>query len=166
MKFIATLDGRPQSVEVTGERGQYRLTIGDQIWEVDAKLTAPGRYSLLIGGLSYVADVTEREGARVVGVGGETYVIEVDEATRHLRELNKLYLSTIQTLAMAIDAKDQVTHGHIRRVQHYAVELARALGVSDERTLKGIEAAALLHDTGKLAIPEHILNKPGKLTEA
>jgi putative nucleotidyltransferase with HDIG domain len=54
----------------------------------------------------------------------------------------------------------------VRRVQAYALGLARALGVEDSATLKGIEAAALLHDTGKLAVPEHILNKPGKLSEA
>ena len=83
---------------------------------------------------------------------------------RHVGELNKLYLSTIETFAMWIDAKDQVTHGHIRRVQNQAVELARDLGVSDARRLKAVEAAALLHDMGKLAVPEHILNKPGKLT--
>jgi putative nucleotidyltransferase with HDIG domain len=67
---------------------------------------------------------------------------------------------------MAIDAKDDVTHSHVRRVQAYAVGLARALSVTDEPTLRAIEAAALLHDTGKLAVPEHILNKPGKLTAA
>ena len=67
---------------------------------------------------------------------------------------------------MAIDAKDQVTHGHIRRVQRYAVGLAHELGVRDEALLKAIEAAALLHDMGKLAVPEYILNKPGRLTEA
>jgi putative nucleotidyltransferase with HDIG domain len=83
---------------------------------------------------------------------------------QHLLEVNRLYLSTIETLAMAIDAKDQVTHGHIRRVQRYAVSLARVLGVSDETQIRAIEAAALLHDMGKLAIPEFILNKPGKLT--
>jgi len=74
-----------------------------------------------------------------------------------------MYLSTIETLAMAVDAKDQITHGHIRRVQVFAVELAKRLGVKDSQQLKAIEAAALLHDMGKLAIPEHILNKPGKL---
>lgn len=89
-----------------------------------------------------------------------------EDSYNHLSELNKLYLSTIETLAMAIDAKDQITHGHIRRVQIYAVGLAKRLGVSDERLLKAIEAAALLHDMGKLAVPEHILNKPGKLTAA
>lgn len=88
----------------------------------------------------------------------------LDDSNTHLSEVNRLYLSTIETLAMAIDAKDQVTHGHIRRVQRFAVGLAQALGVSDERQLRAIEAAALLHDMGKLAIPEFILNKPGKLT--
>ena len=75
-------------------------------------------------------------------------------------------MSTIETLAMAVDAKDQITHGHIRRVQVYTVELAKRLGVSDKHQLEAIAAAALLHDMGKLAIPEHILNKPGKLTSA
>ena len=91
------------------------------------------------------------------------YLGKVEESTGHLHKLNELYLATIRALALAIDAKDQVTHGHIRRVQVYAVGLAKALGVTDEPTLKGIEAGALLHDTGKIAVPEHILNKPGKL---
>ena len=90
----------------------------------------------------------------------------VEDAKGHLDKLNTLYLSTVETLATAIDAKDEVTHGHIRRVQLGAMGLARELGVKDEETLKAIEAAALLHDTGKIAIPEHILNKPGKLTPA
>jgi HD-GYP domain-containing protein (c-di-GMP phosphodiesterase class II) len=90
----------------------------------------------------------------------------VEDANKHLAQVNALYLSTIETLAMAVDAKDQVTHGHIRRVQAYAVGLARALAVSDPGLIKAIEASALLHDMGKLAIPEHILNKPGKLTDA
>src|SRR6185295_318478 len=90
----------------------------------------------------------------------------VEDSNKHLSDLNRLHLSTIETLAMAIDAKDQVTHGHIRRVQAYAVGLARQMGVSDEKLIKAIEAAALLHDMGKLAVPEHILTKPGKLTAA
>ena len=88
----------------------------------------------------------------------------LEDARRHLADVDRLYLSTVETLAMAIDAKDDVTHSHVRRVQAYAVGMARALGFTDESTLKAIEAAALLHDTGKLAVPEHILNKPGKLT--
>jgi putative nucleotidyltransferase with HDIG domain len=90
----------------------------------------------------------------------------VQDAQRHVEQVNELYMSTIEALAMAVDAKDQITHGHIRRVQVFAVELAKRLGVGDERQLKGIATAALLHDMGKLAIPEHILNKPGKLSAA
>ncbi|HVX90062.1 MAG TPA: HD domain-containing phosphohydrolase [Candidatus Paceibacterota bacterium] len=79
-------------------------------------------------------------------------------------ELNRVFLSTVEALALAIDAKDQVTHGHIRRVQRYTMALAEALGIKDEKQLDAIRAAALLHDTGKLAVPEYILNKPGPLT--
>lgn len=95
-----------------------------------------------------------------------TSMARVDEAQRHVDQIQEFYMSAIETLAMAVDAKDQITHGHIRRVQVYAVELAKTLGVSEERQIKAIEAAALLHDMGKLGIPEHILNKPGRLTTA
>jgi len=93
-----------------------------------------------------------------------TSLDRVRDAQNHVEQLNELYMSTIETLAMAVDAKDQITHGHIRRVQVFAVELAKRLGVTNEHQLHAIQAAALLHDMGKLAIPEHILNKPGKLT--
>ncbi len=88
----------------------------------------------------------------------------IEDANRAPLQVNKMYLSTIETLAMAIDAKDQITHGHIRRVQRLAVGLAKTMGVNDDLQLRAIEAAALLHDMGKLAIPEFILNKPGRLT--
>jgi putative nucleotidyltransferase with HDIG domain len=88
----------------------------------------------------------------------------VADANHHIAELNQLYLATVHTLAAAIDAKDQVTHGHINRVQNYAKQLAVAVGVRNEVQLKAIQAAAVLHDTGKIAIPEAILNKPGPLT--
>lgn len=91
---------------------------------------------------------------------------QVDEMQERLDAIEKVHMSTIAAFAMAIDAKDQVTHGHIRRVQQYAMEVSRHLGVKDDKQLKAIEAAALLHDTGKLAIPEYILNKPGPLTPA
>jgi diguanylate cyclase (GGDEF)-like protein len=96
----------------------------------------------------------------------KTAMGRVDDANRYLSQLNRLYLSTIETLAMAIDAKDQITHGHVRRVQVHAVHLAEAMGVTEEAQIRAIEAAALLHDMGKLAVPEYILNKPGPLTPA
>jgi putative nucleotidyltransferase with HDIG domain len=96
----------------------------------------------------------------------KTAMGRAEDTNKHLTELNRLYMSTIETLAMAIDAKDQITHGHIRRVQHYAVELAKRVGVRDHAQISAIEAASLLHDMGKLAVPEYILNKPGALTPA
>jgi diguanylate cyclase (GGDEF)-like protein/putative nucleotidyltransferase with HDIG domain len=83
--------------------------------------------------------------------------------SRRANQIAELHLSTIEALARAIDAKDQTAHNHIRRVQVYAIGLARALGMS-EHDVRGVKTAALLHDIGKLAVPEHILAKPGPLT--
>jgi diguanylate cyclase (GGDEF)-like protein/putative nucleotidyltransferase with HDIG domain len=88
-----------------------------------------------------------------------------NEKMRHVQEMADLHMNTIESLAIAIDAKDQTTHGHVRRTQIYAMELGRMLGVSDSE-LDALRAGALLHDVGKLAVPEYILNKPGKLTAA
>jgi putative nucleotidyltransferase with HDIG domain len=85
------------------------------------------------------------------------------DSALHIAQLNVL-VSTVHTLSTAIDCRDDVTPRHVRRVQHGTLSLARELGVTDEDTLCGLEAAALLHDTGKIAVPEHILNKPGRLT--
>lgn len=90
----------------------------------------------------------------------------LEDAHRHVLEVNELYRATVETLAIAVDAKDQVTHGHIRRVQHHSVRLARVLGVTGELELKALDAASLLHDVGKLAVPDYILNKPGALNHA
>jgi putative nucleotidyltransferase with HDIG domain len=102
----------------------------------------------------------------IIHLAMRSWTGRLEDATKHVATVDRLYLSTIEALSTAIEAKDGVTSSHIHRVQHYAMGLARALGVTDEETLKAIQAAALLHDTGKLAVPERILNKPGKLTAA
>jgi putative nucleotidyltransferase with HDIG domain len=127
-----------------------------------------------ISSLLVVVYQAERAGWTFLAVVGPLLLIlymtfresmaRVADANNHIGELNQLYLATVQTLAAAIDAKDQVTHGHIKRVQNYARELAVAIGIKSEVQLKAIQAAAVLHDTGKIAIPESILNKPGPLT--
>jgi diguanylate cyclase (GGDEF)-like protein/putative nucleotidyltransferase with HDIG domain len=91
------------------------------------------------------------------------YLGRIDDEQRHVREMADLHLATIEALALAIDAKDQTSQSHIRRVQLYAAALARALGMG-ENEIQGVKTAALLHDIGKLAVPEHILSKPGPLT--
>ncbi len=100
----------------------------------------------------------------VTHLAARSWLGRVEDAQRHVHDVNRLYLSTISAFSTAIEAKDGVTSDHIHRVQAYALGLARALDITDPQTLRAIEAGALLHDTGKLAIPERILNKPGKLT--
>ncbi len=97
----------------------------------------------------------------------KVYMGRIEDEQRHVRqtsETSALHLATIEALAGAIDAKDQTTHMHIRRVQMYAARLAEAAGLADA-DIQGVKTAALLHDIGKLAVPEHILSKPGALTQ-
>jgi len=84
---------------------------------------------------------------------------------KHVEDMAIIHMNTIESLAIAIDAKDQTTHGHVRRTQIYASEMGGLFKVS-ESEMQALFAGALLHDIGKLAVPEYILNKPGKLTEA
>ena len=88
---------------------------------------------------------------------------QVETEKRHVEQVCALHLRTIEGLALAIDAKDHTTHQHLHRVRTYAVEIAKELGLSEEES-DAIRAAALLHDIGKLAVPDHIINKPGRLT--
>jgi putative methionine-R-sulfoxide reductase with GAF domain len=93
-----------------------------------------------------------------------TYREKVQNHITELQELNNLYMRTVESLALAVDAKDRSTHGHIRRVRAFALGLAKLRGVTDADEILGIETAALLHDIGKLAIEDFILNKPGRLS--
>ena len=93
------------------------------------------------------------------------YLEKVRASVRHVEEMTDLHLRTIEALAIAIDAKDEVTHNHVHRVQIYATGLARLFGLG-EGEIEALKAGALLHDIGKLAVPDYILNKPDKLTTA
>ena len=87
--------------------------------------------------------------------------VEVEK--RHVEEIASLNMRTIEALALAIEAKDHTTHTHLQRVRTYAVEVAKELNLP-ETEIEALRAAALLHDIGKLAVPEQIINKPGRLT--
>lgn len=93
------------------------------------------------------------------------HVKRLAEKTREITEASRVHLATVEALATAIDARDQVGVGHVRRTQIYAVGIGRLLGLS-ESEIDALRTGALLHDIGKLAIPDHILNKPGSLTPA
>src|SRR5205085_4298938 len=93
----------------------------------------------------------------------QVYLRSLENEKKHSSEMADLFNSTLSTLALAIDAKDKNTHGHIQRVQKYSRAIAEAMKLSEEE-IKAVAAAALLHDIGKLAIPEYILSKQGPLT--
>ena len=94
----------------------------------------------------------------------KVYLGRIDDERRHVEEMADLHLATIEALALAIDAKDQTAQTHIRRVQVYATGSRAGSGMPDNE-IQGVKTAALLHDIGKLAVPEHILSKPGPLTQ-
>lgn len=87
----------------------------------------------------------------------------VEEEKKHVQEMASLHMRTIEALALAIEAKDTTTHDHLQRVRIYALELGKLLKIT-QAEMDALRAAALLHDIGKLGVPEHIISKPGKLT--
>ena len=95
----------------------------------------------------------------------QIYFEKINAKTREAEEMSRLHLATVEALATAIDAKDQTSHCHVRRVEIFTEGLGRLLGLP-EKEISALRAGALLHDIGKLAVPDHILNKPGSLTPA
>jgi len=91
------------------------------------------------------------------------YLGKLETEKKHAEQVSNLHLRTIEALALAIEAKDETTGEHLQRVRIYAMELAKELGLSDDEK-EALQAASVLHDIGKLAVPEHIISKPGKLT--
>jgi diguanylate cyclase (GGDEF)-like protein/putative nucleotidyltransferase with HDIG domain len=92
-----------------------------------------------------------------------TYLDRLEAEKKHTEEIADLHLRTIEALSLAIEAKDHSTHDHLRRVQTYAIQLGKDLGLNEDE-LNALRAASILHDIGKLAVPEQILSKPGRLT--
>jgi len=91
------------------------------------------------------------------------YFARLEQEKAYAESMAALHLRTIEALALAIEAKDECTHDHLRRVQVYSLEVAKHLGLSGDE-LSGLKAASILHDIGKLAVPDYIISKPGKLT--
>ena len=104
-------------------------------------------------------------GAVLAGVAWKVHLGNAQSSRNHIELLTKLHLATIESLTMAIDAKDPLARGHIERVRTLAEGLGRAVGYPEDQ-MEGLKTAALLHDIGKLAVPEHILSKPARLSSA
>jgi diguanylate cyclase (GGDEF)-like protein/putative nucleotidyltransferase with HDIG domain len=144
-----------------------------KVWNENFLWSAPS-YFVGAGAAGLAATIIERGGYWMASLLAaplyltyrtyKVYMGRVQDQQVHVQQVSDLHLATIEALALAIDAKDQTAQSHIRRVQVYAAGLARALGM-EENEIQGVKTAALLHDIGKLAVPEHILSKPGPLTQ-
>jgi len=143
------------------------------VWNDNFLWSAPS-YFVGAGAAALAASVMDRGGYWIATLVAaplyltyrtyKVYLGRIQDQQRHVLQVSDLHLATIEALALAIDAKDQTAQSHIRRVQVYAAGLAQALGMSPN-DIQGVKTAALLHDIGKLAVPEHILSKPGPLTQ-
>ena len=91
------------------------------------------------------------------------YLGKLETEKQHAEQVSRLHLRTIEALALAIEAKDETTGEHLQRVRIYSMEIAKELGLSEDES-EALRAASVLHDIGKLAVPEHIISKPGRLT--
>ena len=144
-----------------------------RVWNENFLWSAPS-YFVGAGAAELAATVVEHGGYWMAALAAaplyltyrtyKVYLGRITDQQQHVLQVSDLHLATIEALALAIDAKDQSAQSHIRRVQVYAAGIAKALGMTDN-DIQGVKTAALLHDIGKLAVPEHILSKPGPLTQ-
>ncbi len=144
-----------------------------KFWREHFLWTAPGYFAgacvgtaaaLLCGSRSWMLLLFVTPVAWLTYQAYAVYTGRAEERQRHIERLAELYLGTIKSLALAIDAKDQYTHQHILRVQRYAVAIAKQIGLTGD-ALEAVNTGALLHDIGKLGVPDYILLKPGRLTD-
>lgn len=145
-----------------------KLWVENYLWTSGAFFTgmlAAGLISKAITVFGFYAFVISIPILLLTYITYRTFLGRVEKSHEHIETLTKLHLATIESLTTAIDARDPLTRGHIQRVRRLAEGLARAIGYPEDQ-MEGLKAGALLHDIGKLAVPEYILSKPGRLSEA
>jgi putative nucleotidyltransferase with HDIG domain len=135
------------------------------LWSVPLFLPTSAAASLMYIAFQYDPLITAVIGGPVLMAIYFGHRQSQDSVQKRIAVMEKAHRETIEALAVAINAKDEVTHEHVLRVQIYAAGVARILGCSDLE-IEALKAGALLHDIGKIAVPDYILNKPGKLTSA
>ena len=122
-----------------------------------------GLISFLNGQIGWPAALLVLPVIYVIHRSYRLYIGKLEDEKLHAQQMANIHLRTVEALALAIEAKDHTTHDHLQRVRVYAMEVAKELVLSQEET-EALRAASVLHDIGKLAIPEHIISKPGRLT--
>src|SRR6201997_5000984 len=164
--FIANAGSIATVISLTERRPLQRILVDCYFWSFPYYLVGAG----IAGGIAWFNKTFNWEtslllvpAVYLIYRSYRLYLGKLEDEKRHVEEMANLHLRTIEALALAIEAKDHTTHEHLQRVRVYAIEVAKELGVSGAE-LEALHAAALLHDIGKLAVPEHIISKPGRLT--
>lgn len=164
--FIANAGSIATVISLTERRPLNRILVDCYFWSFPYYLVGAG----IAGGIAWLNHTFNWETSLLVLPviyliyrSYRLYLGKLEDEKRHVEEMANLHLRTIEALALAIEAKDHTTHEHLQRVRVYAMEVGKELGLEGPE-LEALHAAALLHDIGKLAVPEHIISKPGRLS--
>ena len=164
--FIANAGSIAMVISLTERRPLTRILVDCYFWSFPYYLVGAG----IAGAIGWLNESFNWEtslllvpAVYLIYRSYRLYLGKLEDEKRHVEEMANLHLRTIEALALAIEAKDHTTHEHLQRVRVYAIEVAKEFGVTGPE-LEALHAAALLHDIGKLAVPEHIISKPGRLT--
>ena len=164
--FIANAGAIATVVSLTERRRISRILVDCYFWSFPYYLVGAG-IAIIIAWLNHTfnweTSLLVLPAVYLIYRSYRLYLGKLEDEKRHVEEMANLHLRTIEALALAIEAKDHTTHEHLQRVRVYAIEVAKELGVNGPE-LEALHAASLLHDIGKLAVPEHIISKPGKLS--
>jgi diguanylate cyclase (GGDEF)-like protein/putative nucleotidyltransferase with HDIG domain len=164
--FIANAGSIATVISLTERRPLTQILVGCYFWSFPYYLVGAGIAGTIVWlnqTFNWETSLLIVPAAYLIYRSYRLYLGKLEDEKRHVEEMANLHLRTIEALALAIEAKDQTTHEHLQRVRVYAIEVAKELGMKGPE-LEALHAAALLHDIGKLAVPEHIISKPGRLT--
>ncbi len=164
--FIANAGSIAAVISLTERRPLMRILVNCYFWSFPYYLVGAG----IAGAIAWLNHTFNWETSLLILPvvyliyrSYRLYLGKLEDEKRHVEEMANLHLRTIEALALAIEAKDHTTHEHLQRVRVYAMEVGKELKLPPPE-LEALHAAALLHDIGKLAVPEHIISKPGRLS--
>src|SRR5438270_574380 len=164
--FIANAGTIATVISLTERRPLTRILVDCYFWSFPYYLVGAGIAAIIVWlnhAFNWETSLLVLPAVYLIYRSYRLYLGTMEDEKRHVEEMANLHLRTIEALALAIEAKDHTTHEHLQRVRVYAIEVAKELGVKGPE-LEALHAAALLHDIGKLAVPEHIISKPGRLS--
>jgi diguanylate cyclase (GGDEF)-like protein/putative nucleotidyltransferase with HDIG domain len=164
--FIANAGTIATVISVTERRPITRILVDCYFWSFPYYLVGAGIAAIIVWlnhAFNWETSLLVLPAVYLIYRSYRLYLGKLEDEKRHVEEMANLHLRTIEALALAIEAKDHTTHEHLQRVRVYAIEVAKHLGVNGPE-LEALHAASLLHDIGKLAVPEHIISKPGRLS--